>query len=118
MLASAPAPEEIAFTGALVHTVSGASIEGGSVLVRGDKIVAVGKSIAIPASAKKIDCTGKVITPGLVDSDTGIGLVEISLESSTVDQAPALPDPVRAAVSAKDAIDPRSTLIGVARRHG
>jgi imidazolonepropionase-like amidohydrolase len=110
--------QDLALVGGDVHTVSGALLSRATVVIRGERIVSIGKDVPVPAAAKKIDCTGKVITPGLIESESGIGLVEISLEPSTVDASPAWPDPVRAAVSAADAIDLRSPLIPVARRHG
>ena len=44
-------------------------IEDGVVVVRGNRIVAVGKEgdVAIPDGATDIDCRGKVVMPGLVD---------------------------------------------------
>lgn len=116
--APAEAPSTLALIGGEVRTVSGATIPGGTVLIRGSKIVAVGKVVSVPPSATKIDCAGKVVTPGLVESDSAMGLVEVAAEPSTVDSAPAWPDPVRAAVNAADGVDLRSTLVGVARRQG
>jgi imidazolonepropionase-like amidohydrolase len=78
----------------------------------------VGLDIPVPAGARVIDCKGKVVTPGLVDSETGLGLVEIELIDETADDMVQLRDPVRAAVRAADAIDLRSTPVAVARHHG
>ena len=118
MLASAAHAAPIALVGGDVYTVSGAMLPGATVVMDGGKIVAVGLDAPIPAGATVIDVRGKRVTPGFVDVDTQIGLVEIDLEASTVDASPRLSDPIRAAVYAGDAIDPLSTLIGVARRHG
>ncbi|PTT93413.1 amidohydrolase, partial [Pelomonas sp. HMWF004] len=60
---------KVALTGARIVTMKGDDIiEGGSVLVDGNRIVAVGKDIAIPADAKRIDASGKTIIPGLIDA--------------------------------------------------
>ncbi len=63
---------KIALTGARVVTMKGAGeegvIEGGTVVVDGNRIVAVGKDIAIPADAKRIDASGKTIVPGFIDA--------------------------------------------------
>lgn len=112
------ASQDLALVGGDVHTASGVMLPRATVLIRGERIVAVGKDVPVPASAKKIDCTGKVITPGLIESESAIGLREIDQEASTVDSSPNWPDPVRAAVNALDAIDLRSPLVAVARRHG
>jgi Tol biopolymer transport system component/imidazolonepropionase-like amidohydrolase len=44
-------------------------IEDGVVVVRGQRIVAVGKrgEVAIPAGAREVDVTGKTVFPGIVD---------------------------------------------------
>lgn len=41
--------------------------EGLTVLVEGEHITAVGENIEIPEGATVIDCTGRVLTPGLID---------------------------------------------------
>ncbi|WP_336517449.1 amidohydrolase family protein [Pollutibacter soli] len=45
-------------------------IEGGDVLIVNNRIKAVGKTgtLTVPANAKVIDCTGKTVTPGFVDT--------------------------------------------------
>lgn len=108
----------IALVGGDVYTVSGAMLPGATVLINRGKIVSVGNDLAIAAGTTVLDVKGKRVTPGLIDVDTSIGLVEISAESSTDDGHPRLAGPIHAAVYAGDAIDPLSTLIGVARRHG
>jgi len=42
-------------------------IESGTVLIEGNRIVAVGEDVAIPATAKQIDVAGKTVLPGLID---------------------------------------------------
>lgn len=61
---------DLALVGGRLITMEGdAVIENGVVLVKDNRIAAIGPagSVAIPAGAKKIDCSGKVIMPGLVD---------------------------------------------------
>jgi imidazolonepropionase-like amidohydrolase/Tol biopolymer transport system component len=61
----------VAFVGGQVITMNGDTvIEDGVVLVENNKIKAVGKraDIAIPASAKVFDISGKTIMPGLFDA--------------------------------------------------
>ena len=64
-----------AFTGAKIIPVSGDPIENGVLLIKGDKISAVGTAgeVDIPANARRYDMSGKVIMPGLVDSHSHIG---------------------------------------------
>ena len=63
----------VALTGARIVTMAsgdGGIIEDGVILIRGDRIVAVGPraSVAVPADAKAVDATGKTIIPGLIDA--------------------------------------------------
>lgn len=119
LLLAAPAwAADLALVGGDVYPVSGAMIPGGTVLIRGEVIEKIGKNVPLPAGIKTIDVRGKRVTPGLFDADSQIGLIEIDLEKSGVDAVAQTPDPIRAALSAADAIDLRSSLVGVARRQG
>ncbi len=115
-----PAPasaQTIAIAGGTLHTVTGPPIEDGVVVVEGGRIVAVGADIEVPADAERIDATGKVVTPGLIDVGTSIGLVEVDLESQTRDDAMG-GDFVVAAFDVTDGINPRSTIVAVTRLGG
>ncbi|WP_373716899.1 amidohydrolase family protein [Roseateles sp.] len=60
---------KVALTGARLVTMKGDEvIEGGTVLVDGNRIVAVGKDVAVPADARRIDASGKTIVPGFIDA--------------------------------------------------
>lgn len=60
---------DIAFTNARIITMNGTEvIEGGTILISGNVIKAVGKNITIPAGVKTIDCSGKTIMPGFIDA--------------------------------------------------
>jgi imidazolonepropionase-like amidohydrolase len=63
------------FTGATIYPVSGVPIENGVLVIRGDKIEAVGAAadVRVPRNAEQVDVTGKVIIPGLVDTHSHIG---------------------------------------------
>ncbi|MFT7237234.1 MAG: imidazolonepropionase-like amidohydrolase/Tol biopolymer transport system component [Cyclobacteriaceae bacterium] len=61
----------IALTGAKIITMEGDQvIENGTIIVKENKIIALGKSedIQIPKGAKTIDVKGKVIMPGIIDT--------------------------------------------------
>jgi imidazolonepropionase-like amidohydrolase len=64
------------FQGARIHTVSGAIIDDGALLIRDGIIVDVGPALQInvPADATVRNVTGKVIIPGLIDTHTHIGI--------------------------------------------
>ena len=60
-------------------------IPGGTVLVRDDKILAVGQGIEIPAGTIVINARGMAVTPGFVDAHThmGMGWQELAGEADT-----------------------------------
>jgi len=67
---------EVALVGATVITMKGDEvIRDATVVVRGNRIAAVGpsSSVQVPAGAKRIDAKGKYIIPGLVDVHAHIG---------------------------------------------
>ncbi len=67
---------QIAFTNARIITMKGDEvIENGTLLVAGNRIVAVGKKGAVKLSREvtQIDCRGKTIMPGLVDVHAHLG---------------------------------------------
>ncbi len=80
--------EDVAIVGGIVHTMDGAAIENGVVIISGDKISAVGGAeTTIPGGYRVIDATGKQVTPGLISAYTQIGLEEVSLEGTTIDHS-------------------------------
>jgi imidazolonepropionase-like amidohydrolase len=108
-----------AFVDCEVRTVGGPTLARATVLVEGPRIRRVGPDATVPAGTQKISCDGRVLTPGLIEPDTDLGLVEIGLEPLSNDADVQVgDDPVRASLRARDAADPRSTLVGVARRQG
>ncbi len=72
-IAAAKPDATVALTGARVVTMAkadGGIIDDATILIRGDRIVAVGPraTVAIPAGAKTVDLAGKTVIPGLVDA--------------------------------------------------
>jgi len=107
--------ETFLLTGATIHTVSGATITNGSVLVKDGKIVNVFN--ALPATdAKQISLAGLHLYPGMIALNTDLGLVEIDAVRSTVDVREVgeyTPD-----VFSWHAVNPDSELLPVARANG
>jgi N-acyl-D-amino-acid deacylase len=57
--------------GGLIVDGSGATPSWkGDVLLRGDRIEAIGEGLPVPADARCLDCSGKVIAPGFIDVHT------------------------------------------------
>jgi imidazolonepropionase-like amidohydrolase len=63
-----------AISNAKIVTVSGATIEKGTVVVRDGLIESVGETVKIPADARVFDAAGLTVYPGLFDSNTNLGL--------------------------------------------
>ncbi|MEJ2679327.1 MAG: amidohydrolase family protein [Gemmatimonadota bacterium] len=113
----AASAQTVVITNARVYPVSGPVIEHGSVLIRDGRIAAVGADVQVPQGARLIDGTGKVVTPGLLDSNSQIGLVEIGAYPNTNDMR-TTDDRITAAFDPADGLNPRSTLIPVTRIEG
>lgn len=108
----------IAIVGATIHTMGPAgTVERGTILIEDGTIRAVGSNVAIPAGATRIDATAKIVTPGLFDSLSRIGLVEVNQVDATAD-AGNENDRITAALSVADALNPASSLIAVNRIEG
>jgi len=114
------AAQPTALVGGTVHPVSGPSIDDGVVLLQGDTIAAVGPrgDVSIPADARRVDASGQVVTPGLMDAATATGLVEVSAVGSTRDNALNTDDAIRAAFRVTDGINPNSVVVPVTRLGG
>ena len=69
---------------ATVHTITKGVLSNTSVLIENGKIAQIGSSIQA-ADAEIIDCRGMVIYPGMIDSGTTLGLVEVNSVAETVD---------------------------------
>jgi imidazolonepropionase-like amidohydrolase len=117
-LAPSMAAQTIAITGATAHPVAGAPIENSTVLVRDGRIVAVGVDVEIPDNAERLDATGYVLTPGLIDVGSVLGLSEVGAVDDTRDYAFGADDPIRAAFDVVDGINPNSSLVPVNRLLG
>ncbi len=116
---SALPAQTIAITGAKVFPVSGPPIENGTVVIRDGKIVAVGSNVSIPADARRIDATGKWVTPGIFNATTSLGLTEIGAVEETVDlSARGQGDGIVPSLRVWDGFNPASPLLQVTRNDG
>lgn len=107
--------EAMLLRGATVHTVSGATLSPGDVLMQDGKITAVGQSLPT-TDARVIELTGQQLYPGLIALDTTLGLIEIDEVRATADASEVgeySPD-----VQSWIAVNPDSELLPVARGGG
>ena len=109
---------DIAIVGGRVYTMeSPEPLRNATVLIADGRIESVGTDIEAPFEFQQIDAAGKIVTPGLIESYSQLGLVEIWAEGTTVDShveeyalGPSL--------DISYAINPASTLLAVNRMGG
>ncbi|MGH7602803.1 MAG: amidohydrolase family protein [Gemmatimonadaceae bacterium] len=110
--------QTIAITGGKVYPVSGPPIERGTVVIVNGRITAVGSNVAIPADAQRIDATGKIVTPGFVNSSTQLGVQEIAAVRDTRDMSARGKDNIAAAFTVWEGLNPNSVMLAPARKDG
>jgi imidazolonepropionase-like amidohydrolase len=117
LLPALPAAQDVAVRGSVVHTVEGQPIQDGVVLVQGGKIVAVGRAadVTVPAGVRIL--TAAVVTPGLVDAHSVVGLsgwLNVAHDQEQVEHS----EPLQPELRAIDAYDPREPLVEWLRGFG
>ncbi|HEY2896182.1 MAG TPA: amidohydrolase family protein [Gemmatimonadaceae bacterium] len=117
-LAGSLRAQTVAITGGKVYPVSGPPIEGGTVLIRDGKIVAVGKDVAIPGNAQRVDATGKWVTPGLVNSNTSLGFGDVGFSGGPRELSAKGHDGIAAGFQVWLGFNTQSTMIAPAREGG
>lgn len=117
--AAAPAAAEtVLLRGGKVHTVAAAgTLAQADVLLQDGRIAAIGARLAPPANAEVVDATGLVVTPGLFDAYTQLGLVEIHGVDETADYS-SKDKRFGASLDVVDGLNPASVLIQVSRSEG
>lgn len=114
---SPPAEPRLLLRGARVMTAAGVIYPEGDVLVAGDTIEAVGAQLQAPDDATIIDVHGKVITPGLIDTHSHIGVYASPGFSGHSDGNEAT-TPVTAEVWSADGVWPQDPQLERARAGG
>jgi imidazolonepropionase-like amidohydrolase len=108
---------QLAVKGDVIYTMAGAPIQNGVVLIRGSKIERVGSSsdISIPTDYKVI--SAKVVTPGLIDAHSVVGLSGIFNYTHDQDQLEKS-DPIQPELRAVDAYNANERLVEFLRDFG
>lgn len=109
----------VVLQGGKLLTVSHGTIDNGTLVIENGKIAALGKAgaVKIPAGAQVIDVRGMTVFPGMIDSETNLGLTEISAEQMTNDLVEPF-DEIMPQMHVYDAFHAESQLIPVARMNG
>jgi imidazolonepropionase-like amidohydrolase len=117
---------------ATIMTAAGQEIQGGSILLKDGRIVAVGTSVQAPSDAVVVDGTGKWVTPGVIDTHSHIGVyaapgtfaesdgneatspvtAEVWAEHSFWPQDPQIPLAIAGGVTTIQALPGSANLIG------
>lgn len=110
--------QPIALTGGTIVPVSRPEIEEGVLIFDEGRIVAVGPAdtVQIPDNARQIDYSGQRIYPGLFESHSQIGLIEVNAVRASNDRAET--GWIKPNVRAHVAVNPDSELIPVTRANG
>jgi imidazolonepropionase-like amidohydrolase len=115
---AAAANQTVALKGGKLLTITHGVIENGVVVMQNGRITAIGGAgTAIPAGAKVVDVTGMTVYPGLIDSETHLGLTEISADRMTNDELENS-DEIMPHMHVYDAFHAESELIPVTRLNG
>ena len=92
-------------------------IENAVVLVEDDKIKGIGRDLEVPAGAEVYDYSDRIVTPGLIDAHTHLGIGEEGLGWEGRDYN-EMTSPVTPELRAIDAINPEDQGLQDAREHG
>ncbi|HET9365964.1 MAG TPA: hypothetical protein VFP71_13220, partial [Candidatus Angelobacter sp.] len=115
---TATSNDVIALRGGKLLTISHGVIENGVLVMEKGRITAVGgASTAIPKGAKVIDVSGMTVYPGLIDSETRLGLTEISAVQMTNDFI-EMSDEIMPNMHVYDAFHAETSSIPVTRING
>ncbi len=112
------AQETVAITGGTIYPVSGPKMENATIVFTNGVITAMGANVAIPANARRIDATGRWITPGLVSPVTSLGVVEVGAVPDTRDSRARGSNNIASSFRVWDGFNPRSVSLPVARQDG
>lgn len=102
-----PPPKKVALKGGRIIPVVGEELAKGTILIENGKITAIGADIEVPFDAMEVDCTGKVLFPGMIDPHSARGL-DIPNENI----------PVTPFLNVYDAVDPSKLFFEDSLRDG
>jgi imidazolonepropionase-like amidohydrolase len=116
-LVSVPAYAQVAVYGDTVHTMAGPAITNGVVLVRDGKIERVGAAGAVQVPSGYREVRAKVVTPGLVDAHSVVGISGYLNQPHDQDQLESSA-PLQPELRAVDAYNPQDRLVEWLRELG
>ena len=75
----------VALVSATVYTGEGPPLEGATIVIDGTRIAAVGREVVVPKDAEVLDVGGAVVTPGLIDAATRLGVSDVQMVKMAVE---------------------------------
>jgi imidazolonepropionase-like amidohydrolase len=117
LLGAAAFAQNIAVRGDTVYTMAGPPVSDGVVVITSGKIVVAGAASAVKIPDGYQVIAARVVTPGLVDAHSAVGLTGYLNTASDQDQLETSA-PVQPELRAVDAYDPRERLIEWVRGFG
>lgn len=112
-----PQREPLLLRNATLHPVTGPVIAGGSLLIEGGRIRAIGGAeLAAPPGARTVDLGGRHVYPGFIAANTNLGLAEIRSVSASTDTTET--GPLNPNARALVAFNADSDLLPVTRAGG
>lgn len=115
--ATAADPPVLAVYGDIVHTMAGPPIKQGVVVIENGTVTLVGSALDIPVPPAARVVRGRVVTPGLIDAHTVVGLSGYLNQDQDQDQLDA-GEPIQPELRAIDSYNPRERLIEWVRGFG
>ena len=103
--------------GGTIKTITNGDIPEGEILIHEGKILSVGKDLDIPEGCEIVDASGKLITPGLIDAHTHIGLDESAIRWEGADYN-EMSDPVTPEMRGIDGLNPMDEAFSLALKGG
>ena len=117
LLTTASAIAQVAVVGKKVHTMAGPPIENGTVLIRDGRIAMVGNADAVTIPDGFRILRAEVVTPGLIDAHSVVGLTGIFNQPHDQDQLERS-TPMQPELRAIDAYNAREKLVEWVRGFG
>ena len=109
--------QRLAIVHAKAYVVPGSPpIEDATILIQNGRIVEVGAHVVLAADVRVVDAKRKIVTPGLMNSGTELGLAESGSDDTTDHAVTA--GPLGPAFDVQYALNPNSTLFPLARSDG
>ncbi len=116
-LSTAAVAQDIVVRGERVYTMAGAPIENGVVVITDGKIVAIGPEASTEVPERYEQLSAAVVTPGLVDAHTVVGLTGYSNQPDEQDFLETS-SPIQPELRAIDAYNPDERLVDWVRGLG